>query len=94
MIFRALFWIALVSVLMPREPDLGLGRPGAHDLSSEALSWASTAATQPGQMCHGREATCAAGFSFLDSLQSAAVHGLAQVKADLEAQHRARAIHS
>ena len=28
MIFRALFWIAVVALLMPHEPDLGLGRPG------------------------------------------------------------------
>ena len=27
MIFRAIFWIGLVSLLAPREPDLGLGRP-------------------------------------------------------------------
>lgn len=91
MVLRALFWIALVSVLMPREPDLGLGRPGTHGLSSEALSWASTAVTQPGQMCRGREAACAAGLSFLDSLQGVAVRSLAQVKADIETQQRARA---
>jgi len=29
MLFRAIFWIGVVAVLMPREPDLGLGRPGA-----------------------------------------------------------------
>ena len=29
MIFRAIFWIGLVSLLTPHEPDLGLGRPGA-----------------------------------------------------------------
>jgi hypothetical protein len=29
MIFRAIFFIALVALLMPREPDIGLGRPGA-----------------------------------------------------------------
>ena len=29
MILRALFWIAVVAVFMPREPDLGFGRPGA-----------------------------------------------------------------
>jgi hypothetical protein len=29
MIFRALFWIGLVSLLMPHEPDLGLGHPAA-----------------------------------------------------------------
>ena len=29
MIFRALFWIGLIALLMPHEPDLGLGRPDA-----------------------------------------------------------------
>jgi hypothetical protein len=93
MILRALFWIALVSVLMPREPDLGLGRPGMHGLPSEVFSWASSAVAQPGQMCRGREAACTAGLGFLDSLQGVAVRSLAQVKADIEAQQRARAIH-
>jgi len=93
MIMRALFWIALVSVVMPREPDLGLGRPGTRSISSDALSWASGAVSQTGQACRGRQATCAAGLSFLDSLQSMAVQSLAQVKADIEAQQRARAAH-
>lgn len=30
MIIRAIFWIGLVAFLMPHEPDLGFGRPGAH----------------------------------------------------------------
>lgn len=28
MILRAIFWIGVVALLMPHEPDLGLGRPG------------------------------------------------------------------
>lgn len=93
MILRAMFWITLVSVVMPREPDLGLGRPGTHGLSSDANAWASDLLSRPSQMCGGREATCAAGLGFLDSLQSVAVRSLAQVKADIEAQQRARAGH-
>jgi hypothetical protein len=93
MILRAMFWIALVSVLMPREPDLGLGRPGTKGLSSDALSWVSTAVSQPGEICRGREATCAGGLSFLESLQDVTVRSLAHVKADIEAQQRARAVH-
>ena len=34
MIIRAIFWIGLVAFLMPHEPDLGFGRPGAR--STEA----------------------------------------------------------
>ena len=91
MVMRALFWIALVSVLMPREPDLGLGRPNAHGLASDAMSWISQAASQPGQLCQGREAACATGLTFLSSLQDIAVRNLAQVKADIEEQQRERA---
>lgn len=34
MIIRAIFWIGLVLFLVPREPDLGFGRPGAHMTSA------------------------------------------------------------
>jgi hypothetical protein len=90
MVMRALFWIALVAVLMPREPDLGLGRPGTQGFMSDAMSWVSAA--KPAKMCEGREAACAAGFTFLDSLQSVTVRSLAQVKADIEEQQRERAM--
>jgi hypothetical protein len=90
MVMRALFWIALVSVLMPREPDLGLGRPGTHGLASDAMAWVSSAASRPGQVCSGHQATCAEGLSVLGSLQDVAVNSLAQVKADIEAQQRER----
>ncbi|MGD0190618.1 MAG: hypothetical protein ABSD74_07740 [Rhizomicrobium sp.] len=89
MVMRALFWIALVSVLMPQEPDLGLGRPGTHGLMSDAVSWAYAA--KPAKMCEGREAACSAGFGFLDSLQSVTVRSLVQVKADIEKEQRDRA---
>ncbi|HEY5047703.1 MAG TPA: hypothetical protein VII49_06790 [Rhizomicrobium sp.] len=84
MVLRALFWITLVSVLMPREPDLGFGRPGIQGLPSEAVSRA-------GQICRGREAPCTAGSSFLESVQGSAFRTLVQVKADIEAQQRVRA---
>jgi hypothetical protein len=90
MILRALFWIGVVSVLMPREPDLGLGRPGGQGLTEQAQAWVSDTARQPSQVCNGRERACAAGLTFLDSLQGAAVRSLAQVKADIEAAQRAR----
>lgn len=91
MILRAIFWIALVSLFMPREPDLGLGRPGIGGIPADTLSWATTAISQPGAMCRGREAACSAGVSILDSLQNVTLRSLAQVKADIEAQQRARA---
>ena len=87
MILRALFWIALVSLLMPQEPDLGFGRPGTHGLASDALSWASQA--------HGlspceEKAICGTGFAVFESLRANTLRSLARVKADIEAQQRAR----
>ena len=38
MILRAIFWIGLVSFLMPHEPDLGFGRPGAALPTPNAIS--------------------------------------------------------
>ena len=95
MILRALFWITVVAVLMPREPDLGLGRPGTQSsLPADALSWLSKTLPQSAQLCQGQEAACASGLNVLDSLQSVALRSLAQVKADIEAQERARSTHS
>jgi hypothetical protein len=73
MLFRAIFWIAVVAIFMPREPDLGLGRPGA----SHALT------------CEGYGKPCATTLGALDTFQSIAVRSLAQVKAEIEADERA-----
>ena len=42
-LLRAAFWFAVVAVLMPREPDLGLGTPGM------AAACEGTAACRDGQ---------------------------------------------
>ncbi|MGB8364877.1 MAG: hypothetical protein ACLQUZ_02650 [Rhizomicrobium sp.] len=91
MLFRALFWIAVVSVLMPHEPDLGLGRPGAHDsLLQSVSSWVGGQAAQSKLNCRNDPASCRAGWSLLDSFQSVTVRSLSEVKADIEEQERAR----
>jgi hypothetical protein len=93
MILRALFWIAVVSVLMPREPDLGFGRPGAQtSIAQSATSWAQGALSAPSSTCKDHAAACGIALSALDSVQSVAVRSLAQVKADIEDQERARAL--
>jgi hypothetical protein len=80
MIFRAIFWIGLVALLMPHEPDLGYGRPGAH-LSNFV----------PGggpSLCTGHESACASGLSLFDRFQDVAVRSLDQVRADIDAHRR------
>ncbi len=89
MIFRAVFWIGLVWMFMPHEPDLGLGRPvsvGA-PVASEIKNWADTKVQpnleDPHKLCRYNAHACAAGATVLDTIQSAAVRGLAEVKADI-----------
>ena len=90
MIFRAMFWIAVVAVLMPREPDLGLGRPGA---SSGNLLSRLTSMIEPGQpACEGNEMACmaASGMAAKVNVPDFAARGLAEVKAEFDEARRAR----
>jgi hypothetical protein len=92
MIFRALFWIGLVSLLMPREPNIGLGRPGAGTSpASAATSSAVAGLLRPGKACEGYAAACAGRPTFLASFQDQVLGGLAKVKAEIDADRRARA---
>jgi hypothetical protein len=87
MLFRAIFWIGVVAVLMPREPDLGLGRPGeSHALVPDLERDADL-------NCRDYGKTCATALNVVDTFQSVAVKSLAQVKADIEADERATAHH-
>jgi len=91
MIFRALFWIGLVSLLAPNEPDLGLGHPGAGTSQPSPARIQAVAAgrARTGQDCGS---TCAGSLGPFTSLHlnSAVISGLADVKAQIEADRRAR----
>jgi hypothetical protein len=94
MIFRAIFWIGLVSLLAPHEPDLGLGRPGAGTsiFSSSAVSSTADRLAALGKDCG---VGCAGGLGLPDLVHLRAnarvMAGLAKVKADITADQRARA---
>lgn len=93
MIIRALFWIAIVAVLMPHEPDLGLGRPGTAAtamLPAGVAQWAQGAVRAPQTACSDHPESCAAALSFVDTLQDAAVQSLSRVKAEIEQSQRQR----
>ena len=92
MIFRAVFWIGLVSLLTPHEPDLGLGRPGAGTSlpSPTTLLSAASGLSRTRKDCGS---ACAGGLGLpvgvhLDNNITA---GLADVKAQITAAQRARA---
>jgi len=91
MIFRAVFWIGLAALLMPREPDLGLGRPGAgtSHLTSASIRSAANGLSQMDQDC---SSACAGGLLSVFHLNSARLTaGLADVKAQIEQDQRDRA---
>lgn len=92
MLLRGLFWIAVVALFMPHEPDLGLGRPGLTGLSTDAIAGASNAIARPVRTCADHQVFCATGWNFLASLQNTALRSLGQVKADIEAAERRRAL--
>ena len=81
MILRALFWITLIVILMPHEPDLGLGRPGFSPQFS---------GSDKGVMHCPAGGACAGALGLLDTLQTVAVRNLAEVKADIERDDKRR----
>ena len=105
MIFKAIVCLAVAAVLIPHEPNLGLGRPGAQtSLLQSATSWVSgslspaSSASVPdsaqasGSLCKDHATACVAALGVLDSVQAVTVRGLAQVKADIEEQQHERAL--
>lgn len=88
MIFRAIFWIGLVSLLTPHEPDLGLGRPGAGtSLSAIVKNWGAQGLSHPGHTCDGDLGACAGG---LGAPARASARTLADVKAEIDESIKAR----
>ncbi len=93
MIFRAAFWIGLVALLTPHEPDLGLGRPGAGTLqtSPATIQSAASGLSRIGQDCGS---ACVGGLGLLSvfhlNMNSSVTAGLADVKAQIEADQRSR----
>ena len=87
MIFRAVFWIGLVSLLTPHEPDLGLGRPGA-GISLPALvkSWGVIGLSPPG---NAGEAY-AGGLGAVEQWRANAGKSLADVRTEIGDSVRAR----
>jgi hypothetical protein len=83
MILRAIFWIGLVSFLMPHEPDLGFGRPGVQAAPASIASLIQSPDVQGA--CLQNKAACAGGLSILDGFQALAVRSLDEVRADIAA---------
>jgi len=94
MIFRAIFWIGLVSLLMPHESSFGSGHPGTGTgLSLPTNLRAVSGLSRPDRVCGDRTEACAGDLPLLENFQGAALTGLAAVKADIDADRKARAAH-
>jgi hypothetical protein len=92
MIFRAVFWIGLVSLLAPHEPDLGLGRPGTgtSNVSSATLQSTIESLWRTDKDC-GSGCAGGLGLPLHLNVNRDVVRGLAKLKAEIAADQRARA---
>src|SRR5450432_410601 len=94
MIFRAVFWIGLVSLLTPHAPDLGLGRPGAgtSPTSPPIIPSPASGLSRTGQDCGS---ACVGGLGLLSvfhlNTDRNLTARLADVKAQIRQDQRARA---
>ncbi len=91
MLLKAAFWIGVVAVLMPHEPDLGLERQA---LASSVLRPAEEIPALNVPACRDNSRSCSVSGDFIASFRSIAVASLAGVKADLEAQKRTQMPHN
>ena len=83
MILRAAFWIAVVAVLIPREPDVGFGRPSVPSIvPPQTAEWiAQTFKVPP---CSERS-QCLGGLSFVSDLRGALIVRLDRARAEIRA---------
>jgi hypothetical protein len=83
MILRAAFWITVVAVFIPQEPDLGYGRPGAPSVTPpKIVEYAAQLLKVPPCAEH---AQCAAGLSFASDYRQTVREHLERAKTELKA---------
>ncbi|HUO99867.1 MAG TPA: hypothetical protein VMU01_14430 [Rhizomicrobium sp.] len=83
MILRAAFWITVVAVLIPREPDVGFGPPKLPSIVPPVIAGA-LAQTFKVPPCSER-AQCLGGHSLASDLRETLIEHLDRAKADIRA---------
>jgi len=83
MLLRAVFWIGLVTLLIPHEPDLGYGRPG--EAAQAAMGVPGNLTALIASTASGDGSAAPGSLSVLDSVHTVALRSMAEVKADLKA---------
>jgi len=91
MLFRAVFWMGLVSILMPHEPGVSPVEPLRPSTAGEPRLSSSDVVAAPDSGCSSHIGYCARVSTPFDTLQNALLRNLARVKSDIEAQERDRA---
>jgi hypothetical protein len=81
MLLRALFWIGLVSLMLPQEPDLGIGDAGRDAPASNA--------GRPTDSHGPCTRSCAQGLWSLAAFHALGMRSMDEVRADLDA-HRTK----
>jgi hypothetical protein len=89
MLIRAAFWIGVVALLMPHEPNLGFGRPDAGWWPSAALSWMDSAIGSPSEICK-QGAACKTVLNGAN-MKDFAIRGISEARAEIEQAERERA---
>ena len=86
MILRAAFWIAVVALLIPREPDVGFGRPNVPSIvPPKTAEWiAKTFKVPP---CSERT-QCLGGLTVASDLREAVIARLDRAKDEIRASER------
>jgi hypothetical protein len=85
MILRAAFWITVVAVFIPREPDISYGRPNVPSMvPPKTAEWISHTFTVPPCVERTR---CTGSFTLGADLRQTVLESLERAKADLKASH-------
>jgi hypothetical protein len=93
MLLRAVFWIGVVSLLMPHEPNLGFGRPSAAWWPGAVLSWVDSTVGTPSEICKAGNAckTVLQGVnSGQDFAQNFTGRSIADARAEIQQAERER----
>lgn len=95
MMMRALFWIAVVAVMMPHEPDLGLGRPGAQSaaLPQALMARAESLFSGAQAACQGNAINCMSTAAVAAQLPAVNGRTLDDVRAEIEQAIQERKAH-
>lgn len=93
MIGRAIFWIGLVWLFIPHEPDVGFGSPGAEQAGprESIAAHADAAAARLDHRCDKDALACTHAAQFFAAIaHQAHTRSLAQVRTEIEAAIRTR----